>query len=179
MLELDYIEDRKCFNEIKKEFAEGRLTEEDIYRLNRVIFHQRCELDETLEQMNDSHSEDEYMHALDGSDCAERCVSLFVEAVRFADKLIESSPRTKIVSDLQEEVQKAKKALIKEGLWEVEEDSLQLKMDLLRERLGDKVGKTADVETGRITEEHQETAKTQVEISKALMQANRKKKGKV
>ena len=58
-------------------------------------------------------------------------------------------------------------------------DLLQLKMDLLREKLGDKVGKTANDATGQVSDRQRETAKTQVEISKALIQVNRKNEGKI
>lgn len=57
-------------------------------------------------------------------------------------------------------------------------DLLQLKMDLLHEKLGDKVGKTADVATGQVTDKQSETVKTQVEMSKVLMEVKREKEGK-
>ena len=57
-------------------------------------------------------------------------------------------------------------------------DPLHDKVDMLRIKLGGKVGKTADVKTGKVTDEHRETAKTQVEISKALIKDRREKEGK-
>lgn len=58
-----------------------------------------------------------------------------------------------------------------------EPDRLQLKVDMLREKLGDKVGKTADVKTGKVTAGHRKTAKEQTEITKAIMKAKRAQKG--
>lgn len=55
------------------------------------------------------------------------------------------------------------------------DDSLELRMTLLRKKLGDNVGKTADVKTGEITDKHRENAKTQVEISKAMIKAKRER----
>ena len=52
-------------------------------------------------------------------------------------------------------------------------DWLQKKQDALNKRLKDKVGNTADCQTGKIEESHRKTAKTQVEISKAIMKAKR------
>lgn len=57
-------------------------------------------------------------------------------------------------------------------------DFLNLKMDLLREKLGNKVDKTADIKTGKVTDEHREIAKQQVEISKAIIKAKRERAGK-
>ncbi len=57
-------------------------------------------------------------------------------------------------------------------------DNLQARMDTMRSKLGNKVGKTADVETGRVTEEHRQKAKEQANISKAIMKAKRAKEGK-
>ena len=54
------------------------------------------------------------------------------------------------------------------------EDMLQLKMDILREKMGDKTGKTADTKTGKIDDEHSDTAQFQTEISKVLIAAKRK-----
>lgn len=58
-----------------------------------------------------------------------------------------------------------------------EKDYLQDKLNVLRKKLGDKVGKTAD-KTGKVTDEHREIAKQQVEISKALIKAKRERAGK-
>lgn len=57
-------------------------------------------------------------------------------------------------------------------------DYLKWKGDALRERLGSKVGKTADVKTGKVSDEHRKTAETQVEISRAIMEAKREKEEK-
>lgn len=59
-----------------------------------------------------------------------------------------------------------------------EKDFLQEKMKILHAKLGDKLGKTADVKTGEVSDEHRKIAKQQVEISKAIMKANHEKKGK-
>ena len=58
------------------------------------------------------------------------------------------------------------------------DDPLQFKIDVLRRKICDQVGKTADVDTGQVTDEHRKIAKEQIEISKTLMQAKRKKEGK-
>ena len=57
-------------------------------------------------------------------------------------------------------------------------DPLDKKLEMLRCRLGDKVGKTADVKTGKVTDEHRETARVQVEISKAFIKPKREKESK-
>ncbi|MBP5399337.1 MAG: hypothetical protein J6Y53_02845 [Alphaproteobacteria bacterium] len=59
-----------------------------------------------------------------------------------------------------------------------ETDYLEWKIQDMRRELGNKVGKTADVETGKVTEEHRQTAKEQANISKAIMKAKRAKEGK-
>ncbi len=51
-----------------------------------------------------------------------------------------------------------------------ETDYLDWKMDALRRKIGDKVGKTADVKTGEITDEHRKMAKDQSEIAKGIIQ---------
>ena len=58
-------------------------------------------------------------------------------------------------------------------------DWLQKKQDTLYKRLKDKVGKTADVGTGQVTDEHRKVAQKQVEISKAIMNARRAREGKL
>lgn len=58
------------------------------------------------------------------------------------------------------------------------DDPLQFKMDVLRQRLGRKVGKTADVETGEIFDKHAKTAEMQVKISKAFIKTKREQEGK-
>ena len=50
-----------------------------------------------------------------------------------------------------------------------EVDYLQLKMDMLKKELGDKMGKTADKKTGKINKEHHEIADRQVFIAKEIM----------
>ncbi len=77
--------------------------------------------------------------------------------------------------DLQAKLDNVKN---REELKGKKDDYLQDKLNLLRERLGDKLGKTADVKTGEVTDEHRKIAKQQVEISKAIMRANHEKKGK-
>jgi len=68
---------------------------------------------------------------------------------------------------------KVKQAVVdKDGV-----DYLQLKMDALRQMLGDKVGKTADAETGKRTAEHLEIAQTQTDISEVFIKARRASKG--
>ena len=57
-------------------------------------------------------------------------------------------------------------------------DWLEVKQKTLKKRLKNNLGKTADVATGEVCEEHRQTAKTQVEISKAIMKAKRVKEGK-
>lgn len=52
-------------------------------------------------------------------------------------------------------------------------DYLQLKMDALRQMLSDKVGKTADVQTGKTSAEHRQTAQMQVDIAQTFMMAKR------
>lgn len=54
-------------------------------------------------------------------------------------------------------------------------DWLQLKQDALRKRLKGKVGKTADVETKEIKDEHRKTAKIQVDIVKNIMKSKKQK----
>ena len=51
----------------------------------------------------------------------------------------------------------------------VSEDPLQRKADRFRAKLGDKVGKTADVKSGEKRQEHYEIAQTQAEIMKREM----------
>jgi len=58
-----------------------------------------------------------------------------------------------------------------------ESQTLDGKVKILLEKLGDKLGKTADVKTGKVTDEHRKIAKQQVEISKTIMKANREKRG--
>ena len=75
----------------------------------------------------------------------------------------------------------AKEVKVDEKLFSALEETnnpLQTKLNMLREKLGNKVGKTADVTTGKVSDEHRETAKAQVEISKAIMKARRAKEGK-
>lgn len=48
-------------------------------------------------------------------------------------------------------------------------DYLQLKMDMVREKLGHETGKTADTKTGEIHQEHHDTARRQSYISKQIM----------
>lgn len=56
-------------------------------------------------------------------------------------------------------------------------DPLNLKADVLREKLEERLGKTADVRTGEVTDEHRKTAKKQVEISKNIIKARLAKEG--
>lgn len=58
-------------------------------------------------------------------------------------------------------------------------DSLQEKMNTLHEKLGNNVGKTADVKTGKTTDEHRKIAETQVGISKAMMKTKLERQGKL
>ena len=48
-------------------------------------------------------------------------------------------------------------------------DWLQKKQDALRQKLNDKVGKTADCKTGKVEEDHHKTTKIQVGICRAIM----------
>lgn len=57
-------------------------------------------------------------------------------------------------------------------------DWLQIKQDALNKKLGKKLGKTGDVNSGEITDGHRKTAKSQVHISKAIINAKRAKEGK-
>lgn len=56
-----------------------------------------------------------------------------------------------------------------------EVDYLQLKMDMLRAELGDKVGQTADKKTGKITKEHIEIAQRQTFLAKQMMKIRNEK----
>ena len=56
-------------------------------------------------------------------------------------------------------------------------DHLELKKNLLQGMLKEKLGKTGDVKSGRVRNEHYKTAITQTEISKAAMQVKRAKGG--
>lgn len=81
-----------------------------------------------------------------------------------------------VVSPIKEKILSELKAQIK--AYQKSQDLIQHKADMLRDKLGDKVGKTADVKMGQVTDEHREIAKTQVEISKAIMKAKRESEGK-
>ena len=64
---------------------------------------------------------------------------------------------------------------------DVNEDILQAKMVEMKEKLaehGVKIGDTADKASGKVTAKHKKVAKIQIDISKALMKAKRKKEGK-
>lgn len=56
-----------------------------------------------------------------------------------------------------------------------EVDYLQLKMNMLRAELGNKVGQTADKKTGKSTKEHQETAQRQMFLAKQMMKIRNEK----
>lgn len=57
-------------------------------------------------------------------------------------------------------------------------DILALKEKIMKREIGDKVGKTADVATGKVSDEHSKRSEEQVTISKALIKAKRAKEGK-
>lgn len=54
-------------------------------------------------------------------------------------------------------------------------DYLQLKMDMLKKELGDKVGKTADKKTGKVDGTHHEMADSQVFIAREIMKMKNSK----
>ena len=60
----------------------------------------------------------------------------------------------------------------------IEQDSLQLKMEVVRAKLGSKIGKTGESSTGEVTSEHRNIAKQQTDISKHIMLLKKKRDGK-
>ncbi len=63
------------------------------------------------------------------------------------------------------------------ALSKIKSDLLQLKMDKLHEKLGEKVGKTADSTTGEVSSEHRKIAQAQLNISKNIMSRKKQNEG--
>jgi len=97
--------------------------------------------------------------------------ALFINEVSYIQKKEHTQP-------VEHVIYRAEKASDKPQAQKLCEDLLQTKMEIIRETIGDKMGKTADIKTGKVRDEHKDVAEDQIIISKILMKARRKMDGK-
>ena len=98
--------------------------------------------------------------------------ALFVNEVSYIQKKEQTKP-------VEHVIYKAEKASDKPQTQKLCEDLLQIKMDIIKTKIGDKMGKTADRKTGKVSDDDIERADDQKNISKILMKGWRIMNGKL
>ncbi len=173
--------DFQYLKKLEEKFGKRNLTEEEILKLEYLIFSASCAIHQDVKNATDSYkygfTNPEYnahdeMYLEEAKSVAWGSLNNLEEAIDFAQLVIEKQPRTKNLSKLEKTVRNTKKELRGEDWLDkdtVSEDPLQRKADRFRAKLGDKVGKTADVKSGEKRQEHYEIAQTQAEIMKREM----------